>query len=127
MKIWNSYGSEHSMNLVIIGQFKEVHEAEEFETLINSLTEFLMGNSKFDVEQDRYDEKTLEFLVKKNLSILSPQEIGHFLYDKSITRNGNEITLGSEDFISGFVNLLIYKGAKVEVFSAHDYPTNEKE
>ena len=29
MKIWNGYGSEHSMNLVMIGRFKTVGEAEK--------------------------------------------------------------------------------------------------
>ena len=29
MKLWYGYGSEHSNNLVMIGQFKSVEDAEE--------------------------------------------------------------------------------------------------
>ena len=39
MKVWNGYGSEHSMNLVIVGHFKEVRDAEKAKELIDLLTE----------------------------------------------------------------------------------------
>ena len=39
MKIWNAFGTEHSMNLVMIGRFKEVRNAEEAKRLIDRLTE----------------------------------------------------------------------------------------
>ena len=127
MKIWNSYGAEHSLNLVIIGRFKEEHEAEEFETLTNKVTSFLHENPEFDVEADRFDKKTLDFLGKENLSSLSPQQLGHLLYDVHLTRDGNEVRIGSDDDVNAFISLLIHKGAKVEVFSAHEYPENEKD
>ena len=53
MKIWTSYGAEHSLNLVIIGQFKEAADAEEFESLISSLSEFLSNDPDFDVVELR--------------------------------------------------------------------------
>ncbi|WP_368857300.1 DUF6375 family protein, partial [Vibrio parahaemolyticus] len=28
MKIWQGYGAEHSLNLVIVGEFKDVEKAE---------------------------------------------------------------------------------------------------
>ncbi|GAB2190492.1 hypothetical protein MAH1_21000 [Sessilibacter sp. MAH1] len=127
MKIWNSYGAEHSLNLVIIGLFKEEHEAEEFETLTNKVTSFLHENSEFDVEADRFDKKTLAFLGKENLFSLSPQQLGHLLYDVHLTRDGNEVRISSDDDVNAFISLLIHKGAKVEVFSAHEYPENERD
>lgn len=33
MKIWQGYGAEHSLNLVIVGTFKDVGDAEKFEAL----------------------------------------------------------------------------------------------
>jgi hypothetical protein len=125
VKIWNSYASEHSLNLVIIGRFKEEHEAEEFEKQTEKVTHFLSENSDFDVEADRFDRKTLDFLGKENLSSLSPQQLGHLLYDVHLTREGKEIRIGSDDDVNAFISLLIHKGAKVEVFSAHDYPESE--
>lgn len=37
MKVWNGYGSEHSMNLVMVGQFKTIEDAEKTKELIESL------------------------------------------------------------------------------------------
>lgn len=122
MKIWQSYGAEHSMNLVIIGRFKEVADAEEFEDLFNSLTEFLREQKGFDVDSDRYGNEVLDYLGKKNIYCLSPQQLGLFLYDVSIDQYGNEIRITSEDDMTGLISLLVNKGAKVEIFSAHDYP-----
>lgn len=38
MKIWNGYGSEHSMNLVLIGKFKQEQDAEKVEKDIKTLS-----------------------------------------------------------------------------------------
>lgn len=122
MKIWQSYGAEHSMNLVIIGRFKEVADAEEFEDLFNSLTKFLREQNDFDVDSDRYGNEVLDYLGKKNIYSLSPQQLGLFLYDVSIDQHGNEIRITSQDDMTGLISLLVHKGAKVEIFSAHDYP-----
>ncbi len=124
MKIWNSYGSEHSLNLVIIGHFKEEHEAEEFERLTNKITQFLSENSEFDVEADRFDKNTVDFLGKENLYSLTPQQLGHLLYEADITRDGKDIHISSDDDVNAFISLFVHKGAKVEVFSAHDYPVD---
>lgn len=121
MKIWNSYGSEHSLNLIIIGHFKEAYEAEDFEQLTHKISQFLSDNSEFDVDADRYDEKTLEFLGEENLFYLSPQQLGHFLYEAHVSRDTNKIRITSDDDVYAFISLLVTKGARVEVFSAHDY------
>ena len=41
MKIWQGYGSDHSMNLVMIGHFKNPKDAEETQKLIEQLSEGL--------------------------------------------------------------------------------------
>ena len=38
MKIWNGYGSEHSMNLVLIGKFKQEQDAVKVEKDIKTLS-----------------------------------------------------------------------------------------
>jgi len=125
MKLWTSYGAEHSLNLVIIGSFKEVVDAEEFESLVSSLTEFLMNDKEFDVDSDRYSRGMLDYLGKKNLHCLSPQQLGQLLYDMNLEREGNKIVISSDDDLNALTSLLIHKGAKVEAFSAHDYPNEE--
>jgi len=39
MKIWRGYGSEHSSNLVMIGRFKTVGDAEAAKRIIDRLAE----------------------------------------------------------------------------------------
>ncbi|WP_414434315.1 DUF6375 family protein [Alloalcanivorax venustensis] len=125
MKLWNSYGSEHSLNLVIIGSFKEEHEAEAFERLTEKVTRFLRDNREFDVEADRFDSKTLDFLSKENLFFLTPDQLGQMLYDAHLSRHDKDIRITSDDDVNAFITLLIHNGAKVKVFSAHDYPESQ--
>ena len=48
MKIWNSYGSEHSGNLVMIGTFKDAGEEERAKEIIDEITEFISGLGEDD-------------------------------------------------------------------------------
>ena len=38
MKVWFGFGSEHSANLVIIGEFKSPHDAAEMHSIIDHFT-----------------------------------------------------------------------------------------
>ncbi len=125
MKVWTSYGAEHSLNLVIIGHFKEAVDAEEFESLVSSLKGNLMDDSDFDVDSDRFSSGMLDYLEKKNLFCLSPQQLSQLLYDMHIERKGNKIIISSDDDLNALSSLLIHEGAKVEIFSAHSYPNKE--
>ena len=72
MKIWQGYGAEHSLNLVIVGEFKDVEKAENFEQLVSTISSFLCSDeSNFDVDADRYGDEVLEFLRKQNLFCFS--------------------------------------------------------
>ena len=39
MKVWTGFGSEHSMNLVMIGRFKEARDAEKAKQLIDRIVQ----------------------------------------------------------------------------------------
>ena len=66
MKIWYSYGSEHSMNLVMIGSFKQVADAEEAKRLIDELAEQVrkepMRSYDDDPNEARFSKEMLIFL-----------------------------------------------------------------
>jgi len=129
MKIWKSYGAEHSTNLVMIGKFKEVSEAIETKEVLKLLFDKLPDLVDFGVNTDRYSDEVGKLLSSKNIYTLSPLELVQFRYDISVELNGNEIHISTdEDDISAILKIMIHNGAKVEVFSAHDYPeTDEKE
>lgn len=126
MKIWRGYGSEHSMNLVMIGHFKSVEDAEKTQELIEQLKEGLGDKVDIGTSRERYGKDVLELLRETDCYSLSPSELEHFLYDTHTQVEGDKIILTTDESeISAFFKLMIEKGARVEIYSAHDYPDAE--
>lgn len=127
MKIWSGYGSEHSMNLVMIGSFKQASDAEEARDLIGQISELAQNepNRSFndDPRESRFSDKVLDFFMKANLMTIGPSELEQFSYDVSVEREDNTLVLRTDEVdVSAFLKLLIDRGARVEIFSAHEYP-----
>lgn len=130
MKIWKGYGSEHSMNLVMIGHFKEVRDAKEAKKLLDQLTNQVRqdtnGGEIDRLSQDRFTDTMLEFLMKVNLLTLRPAELEQLLYDVRVHIDGNKVVITTDEVdVSVFLKILIEKGARIEIYSAHDYPNTE--
>lgn len=128
MKVWMGYASEHSMNLVMIGRFKEVHAAAEAMQAIERLTEQVnreveRGGRIIGEPIARYSDDMLKLLRDLALHSIGPDELEQLVYDVNVTQN-NELVLVKTDEIevSAFLKVLLDKGARVEVYSAHDYP-----
>lgn len=130
MKIWNGYGSEHSMNLVLIGKFKRAQDAEKVEQDIDKLSAQALKDDSdsipfADPENQRFSDDMLSLLWSLNLHILGPGELGQLVSDHRLERKSDRITVTTDEAdVSAFVKLFIEAGAKVEVFSAHDYPSD---
>ena len=123
MKLWYGYGSEHSMNLVMIGHFKSSKNAEQTQNLIKQLTESLEDKIDTEASRDRYDENVEELLRRTKCYMLRPTELEQFLYDATTRVEGEKIILTTDESdVSAFFKLMINNGAKVEIFSRHDYP-----
>ncbi len=128
MKIWQSFGSEHSANLVIIGRFTRTEDAasalkeiEHMQTKVNDdLAEGRFNPFDFD---DRYPDALLDVAKEINLWTLTPNDYASFAYDVQFQLNGNQLVCRTDDEeVLGFIKLLVRRGAKIEVFSAHDHP-----
>lgn len=127
MKIWNGYGTEHSMNLRMIGHFKSEEDAKTTHDLINKLSAELIDKIDIDSNRENFDEEVRAILKEANCYLLSPGELEHFLYDTHTRVEGDKIILETDETeISAFFKLMIDKGAKVEVYSAHEYPEDEQ-
>src|SRR5450830_999610 len=126
MKIWNGYGSEHSMNLVLIGRFKRVQDAEKVEKAIDKLSAQASKDDSHTIAFDgpadqRFSDEMLALLGKLSLNTLGPTDLGQLLSDHRLERKEDRITVTTDEAeVSAFVKLFIEAGAKVEVFSAHD-------
>lgn len=129
MKTWNSYGSEHSANLVMIGKFKDAESAEKTKAIIDQVTEFISSNDDDHRNADRYSDGALALLMKVGFHSVSPAELENFRYDISSQVKGDQIVITTDEMeISAFLKLMIEKGARVEVFSAHAHPDpNERD
>ncbi|MFA5164014.1 MAG: DUF6375 family protein [Candidatus Omnitrophota bacterium] len=123
MKIWREFGTEHSWNLVMIGTFKNSDDAKKTKELIEQLTEKLHDKVNVGKSSDRYPEEVSNVLREADCFILSPFELEHFLYDISTHVEGDKIILKTDESeISAFFKLMVHNGARVEIYSAHDYP-----
>lgn len=126
MKVWRGYGSEHSMNLVMIGKFKDVDDAKKTKKIIDQLTEKLTDKIEVGSTRDRYSDDTLALLKEVNIYTLRPLELEQFLYETRIKVEGDKLILTTDESeVSAFIKLMIDRGAKIEIFSAHDYPDAE--
>lgn len=127
MKIWKGYGSEHSANLVMIGHFEEPQDAKKVKELLDRLTNQVMedtnGGEIDRLPHDRFTDTMLEFLRKVNLYTIGPAELEQLLYSVRVDVDGNKVVITTDEVdVSAFLKVLIDKGARVEVYSAHDYP-----
>jgi hypothetical protein len=132
MKIWYGYGSDHSANLVMIGEFKTEQDAAGALELIRQLTERAQvdleeGKIEYWSKPDGFSEGTKERLREHDLYNYSPSDIADFaVIDPHIDHTGAKLTLRTDDVdIGAFVKLMVDKGAKVQVYSAHEHPDED--
>lgn len=128
MKIWYQHGSEHSANLVMIGHFENVADAMKAKEIIDALTkqvreEELSGTRTIGHPSERYGDAMLDLLGKLNIGSIGPSELEQFAYEVNIKAQGDDLVLTTEELdISAFLKVMFLNGARVEVYSAHDYP-----
>jgi len=132
MKIWNSYGSEHSSNLKMIGTFKTVEKAIDAKNAIEQLEGFVERTGGFDTydRTERFTDEQMELYRNgtKGVQSLSPREFSQFALDVRVQQADNTIQITSDEIdVSAYLKLLIDCGAKVEVYSAHDYPDKDSD
>jgi len=131
MKLWYGFGSEHSSNLVMIGRFKTVSDANAAKEIIDLLAKQVgadeqAGLIKIGEGTDRYTDEMLNLLQKVKVHSIGPAELEQFAYDVGIEVKDKEVVLTTDEIdVSAFLKVLLDKGAHVEVYSAHDYPRTE--
>ncbi len=128
MKVWHGYGSEHSANLVMIGRFKDAGDATKALEVIKRITSQVAddsgaGRMEIGSGSDRYTGEMQELLRETQLYTIGPAEIEQFGYDFSPGVEGDRLSISTDEYdVSAFLKLLVEKGARVEVYSRHDYP-----
>lgn len=128
MKIWYQHGSEHSANLVMIGHFEDATEATKAKEIIDAITHQVAedqdkGRLVLGSPSERYGPEMLDLLGRLNVASIGPRELEQFAYEVTVKLEGSKIALTTEeDDISAFLKVMLHRGARIEVYSAHDYP-----
>lgn len=128
MKVWYGYGTEHSMNLVMIGRFKDASAAERAHTVIKEFTTALQAEEEagrliIGESDDRFSDEVLKLLSDLNIHSIGPRELEQFLYDLTMRREGDSIVVTTDETdVQALLKVLLDKGARIEMYSAHDYP-----
>jgi Family of unknown function (DUF6375) len=127
VKIWVGHQSEHSMNLVMIGRFKEAATAEEVRDLIDKMrTAANSDPQEQGREEGRFGDRMLRVLSELDIRTLAPGEPEQFAYDYDVSLQGDMIQITTDELdVMGLIKVMVERGAKVELYSAHDYPDGE--
>ena len=130
MKIWQGYGSEHSYSMVLVGHFPNIEKARTAESLMNELAKAAEGlvSAQEPTWQDpspRPDETFWAFLRDLGLYDLTLGEVEQFGYDHTLTRKENRIEISTDEGdIQGLLKTMVSSGARVEIYSRHDWESS---
>lgn len=121
MKIWYGFNSEHSANLVMIGTFKEVSTAREAKDAMDKLVRHVVKSNDQDYLSERFSDDLRQLLRDLNLYSIGPSELEQFRYDVSFKQEGKKLVLKTDEVdVSAFFKLMLDRGARIEIFSAHE-------
>lgn len=128
MKIWHQHGSEHSANLVMIGYFEDATEATKAKETIDALTEQVAKDQEtgalvFGSPSERYGKEMLNLLGRLNVALIGPGELEQFAYEVNVKVEGKRLVVTTDELdIAAFLKVLFLRGARIELYSAHDHP-----
>lgn len=125
MRIWRSYGSEHSMDLVLIGTFETPSSAqaaiEQMEAL-KDLAESEWSDDDWRFPDERMPRKIVDELARLELYDMGRSDVDIFAFSHSVARKKETVYIETEETdVQGFLKVLIHLGARVEIFSRHQW------
>jgi Family of unknown function (DUF6375) len=128
MKIWNGYGSEHSMDLVLIGRFQTVtgaKAAEERMEALQALAEAAWSDDDWRSPEERMPPELVEALREMELHDMGRYDVDNYALSYSVTREAETVRIRTDESdVQGFLKVLLHYGAKVEIFSRHEWGEN---
>jgi hypothetical protein len=125
MRIWHSYGSEHSMDLILVGTFETVSGAEtaiEQMEALKALAEAEWSDDDWRRHDERMPRTLADELMKLELYDMGRSDVDIYAFEHSTERNGSTVRIWTEESeVQGFLKVLIHLGARVQVFSRHHW------
>lgn len=125
MRIWRSYGSEHSMSLVLIGTFETVSGAQaaiERMEALKALAEAAWSDDDWRSPDERMPQMLVQELIKLKLYELSRSDVDIYAMDHTIKRSDSTVRISTDESdVQGFLKVLISLGGRVEILSRHHW------
>lgn len=125
MRIWHSYGAEHSMDLVLIGTFETVSDAEaaiERMEALKALADAEWSDDDWRRQDERMPGTLADELRKLKLHEMGRFDVDIYAYEHTVERKGSAVRVWTEESeVQGFLKVLLQLGARVEVFSRHHW------
>lgn len=125
MRIWHSYGSEHSMDLVLVGTFETVSGAEAAAEAMKTLkdtAEAEWSDDNWSRRDERMPSELVAELAKLSLYDMGRTDVDIYAFDHSVEQAKSVVRVRTEESdVQGFLKVLIGFGARVEVFSRHNW------
>lgn len=127
MKVWSGYGTEHSMNLVMVGQFKDEKSARATKDVLDRLTqaaqaEYDAGRLAEGEPLEEFSDELLALLMRLKVHSLGYADIEQFTYDVKVDIAQDTIVIETDEIdVIAFIKVLLDKGARLEMYSGHDY------
>lgn len=123
MKIWKSFSAEHSAKLRIVGTFQETKDINSAKEAIEALTGEVMKQDVCSLLKASYTPEIEDVLKQKNLYCIGEEDLIHFTHAHNIDYSNTTITINTDELdIQGLIKIMINNGAKIEIYSKHDYP-----
>ena len=113
------------MNLVLIGRFQSLSAAEaaqERMDVLRKLAEAQWSDDSWQRRDDRMNDATMDKLRELALYDFARTDLDMFAFDHSVKRTDSTLRIWTDETeVQGFLKVLIDLGARVEVFSAHQW------
>ena len=128
MKVWNGYGSEHSANLVIIGEFSDTAKAQAASDLLEKLRDVSSADEAsgfLNVNKgttQKFSQAMLDLLQSENFHSLNYGDPEELLYDYRAKLQGDRLVIETDEMmVNAFLKVMLNKGARIQVLSAHEH------
>ena len=125
MKIWKSFSAEHSAKLRIVGTFKTTEDLEETRQIIEELTDEVMKQDVSTQLKAKYTDEIMNIIKNHNgyCHSLGEEDLMNFTHVHNISYNDRTIEINTDELdIQGLLKVILSNGAKIEIYSKHNYP-----
>lgn len=113
------------MDLILIGRFEAVENAkqavEKMEAL-KTLADAEWSDDSWQDHDERMPETLRQGLFKLELYEMGRFDVDNYVYEHKVERNKTDVRIWTDESeVQGFLKVLINLGARVEVFSRHEW------